>query len=737
MANGSLLRDEIDILYSMSNKLTQASTPVEWLEAVSDYARDGGAASGVLFYVHPGPMHEPATLEIAAQWARGAPRNWPEGARFEIEPHRAFMRQWLTAPDRPMVIADVYASDVLDATTRAFYEQAGMRSSVVLPLYHGGHWIGLLIFSWREPADFDERDLRIFTAILRQAGPIIASVRLGDQNRERVRRAERLLRVNTALSQAANEAQIVGAVTLYADQHPPDLIMLSYILADATGQPAQVVNVARWQDGAIHDDHLRMGRAISMSDFALAALWAAQPEETILLEDSLSDERLDPASRDLLRQYELRGLAILPLHSFGRWQGLLSVGWNVPHTFTEEEVYVYTGLRQTLASVVTSRRAYLAQMDAHLEAAQRALELETVAKVSAAAASILDLERLLNTLTELARAAFPSYYIDIYLLDAETGAFAPAPGPGREPLHRIAASDPRALVARAARLRQGVMVNDASIAPEGVLSPGAPGARSEMAVPMITAEQVAGVLVAQSAEPERFSQGDIRVMSTLADLMAVAIENARLYRAAQELAVFEERSRLARELHDSVSQALYGIALGTRTAQKLLERDPSRLREPLDYVLALAEAGLSEMRALIFELRPELLENDGLKAALAAQVASLQARHQIEVDAALCDEPELPIALKEALYRIAREALHNTVKHARASQVRVHMTCLPDGIVLELADNGVGFDPSASFPGHLGLKSMRERAQLAGASFTLHSAPGEGTRIVVEVRARA
>lgn len=1086
MANASLLRDEIDILYSMSNKLTQASTPVEWLEAVSDYARDGGAASGVLFYIHPGPADEPATLEIAAQWARGAPRNWPEGARFEIEPGRAFMRQWLAAPDRPMVISDVYAPDMLDATTLSFYELAGMRSSVVLPLYHNGHWIGLLIFSWREQTVFDERDLRIFTAILQQAGPIIASVRLGDQNRERARRAERLLRVNTALSQAVNEAQIVGAVALYADEHPPDLIMLSYVLADVTGQPVQVVNVARWQGGALHDDRMRMGRAISVSDFALSEHWTARPEEPILLEDSLSDGRLDPASRELLHQHGLRALAMMPLYSFGRWQGLLNIGWNAPHTFTEEEVYVYTALlqtlpsvvasrrayldaeeareerellyrasrginaartyqevvdalaelemtglsvvlwlwdrfdyrqarhlelvakerdnrwplgarlrmdeiprvhtldrsqplvvedtadrtqldavsaatterqgyrsfisvplqledrfigllgfeteqphrfserekrlaagigelvtaaverirlkdaaeqdriraeklaavnaalsqavdeqaildavavvvepygvalstlaysnateddpptevravalrvrradrqnldalpfagyairdyplfqmalhapdapifvedvatdprpevrqarevaealgwpalialplkagdlwhglliliwdapqtfpddlraliraiRPTLASVVTSRRAYLAQKEAHIEAAQRALELETVAKVSAAAASILDLERLLTTLTELARATFPSYHLDIYLLDAETDTFEAAPGRDETP-HRIAASDPRALVARAARLRQGVMVNDASIAPEGVLSPGLRGARSEMAVPMIAAKQVVGVLVVQSAEPERFSQGDIRVMSTLADLMAVAIENARLYRAAHELAVFEERNRLARELHDSVSQALFGIALGTRTAQRLLARDPARLDEPLDYVLALAEAGLSEMRALIFELRPELLENDGLKAALAAQVASLQARHQIEVDADLCDEPELPIALKEALYRIAREALHNTVKHARASRVWVHMACLPDGIILELADNGVGFDPSASFPGHLGLKSMRERAQAAGASFALHSAPGEGTRIVVEVRAR-
>ena len=219
------------------------------------------------------------------------------------------------------------------------------------------------------------------------------------------------------------------------------------------------------------------------------------------------------------------------------------------------------------------------------------LELETVAKISAAATSILDLERLLSTITELARASFTSYHLDIYLRNDEVNAFVRVSTDDGPPA-RIAANDPRAMVARAARIRQGVMVNDASIAPEGVLSPGMQGARSEMAVPMIAAKQIVGVLVVQSAEPERFSAGDIRVMSTLADLIAVAVENARLYRTAQDLAALEERNRLARELHDSVSQALYGIALGARTAQKLLDRDPTKLAVPLDYVLSLAEAGL-------------------------------------------------------------------------------------------------------------------------------------------------
>jgi signal transduction histidine kinase len=119
----------------------------------------------------------------------------------------------------------------------------------------------------------------------------------------------------------------------------------------------------------------------------------------------------------------------------------------------------------------------------------------------------------------------------------------------------------------------------------------------------------------------------------------------------------EERQRLARELHDSVSQALYGIALGARTARKRLDSDPSNLAEPLDYVLTLAEAGLTEMRALIFELRPDSIETEGLVAALGRQVAATRARYGVAVNAELADEPEVPVATKEALYRIAQEAM--------------------------------------------------------------------------------
>jgi signal transduction histidine kinase len=160
----------------------------------------------------------------------------------------------------------------------------------------------------------------------------------------------------------------------------------------------------------------------------------------------------------------------------------------------------------------------------------------------------------------------------------------------------------------------------------------------------------------------------------------------------------------------------------------LLERDPSRAVDPLNYVLQLAEAGLAEMRALIFELRPESLATEGLVAALEKQTAATRARYGISVAADLPSEPDLPLAEKEALYRIAQEAMHNTVKHARAT--RIELTLDPrTTVLLRVRDDGVGFDPEGSFPGHLGLRSMRERIERLGGTLSIESTRGQGTTI--------
>jgi PAS domain S-box-containing protein len=256
---------------------------------------------------------------------------------------------------------------------------------------------------------------------------------------------------------------------------------------------------------------------------------------------------------------------------------------------------------------------------------------------------------------------------------------------------------------------------------------------SLMAVPLMPKEQVIGILTLTAQEPQYFTPHYAALALAFANQVAIALENAQLYEQAHKWAAMEERQRLARELHDSVSQALYGIALGAHTARALLDRDPRQVIEPLNHVLSLSEAALVEMRALIFELRPDSLEREGLVGALAQQAAAIQARHRLVVSTAFCGEPAQPVKIKQELYRVAQEALQNTVKHAHASTVELRLSETEAQLVLEVCDDGVGFDPDGSFPGHLGLQSMRERITGLGGTLQIQSAVGAGTSICARI----
>lgn len=199
--------------------------------------------------------------------------------------------------------------------------------------------------------------------------------------------------------------------------------------------------------------------------------------------------------------------------------------------------------------------------------------------------------------------------------------------------------------------------------------------------------------------------------------------------AALEQALGEERRRLSRELHDCLSQTLYAIALSARTARELLEDDAAAAAEPLDHVTSLVEDGIAEMRSLVFGLRPESLENRGLAGALRALARTMRARYGLAIETQLSAEAGAAAEAQQALYRIAREALFNAAQHADAGHVLVRLASEPGEVVLTVEDDGTGFDAGATFPGHLGLRSMRERAREAGGTLELDSSPGCGTRV--------
>ncbi|MFI6289801.1 GAF domain-containing sensor histidine kinase [Streptomyces sp. NPDC051018] len=233
-----------------------------------------------------------------------------------------------------------------------------------------------------------------------------------------------------------------------------------------------------------------------------------------------------------------------------------------------------------------------------------------------------------------------------------------------------------------------------------------------------------------------FTEEDEELLAILAQHAAIALTNARLYERSRELTIAEERSRLAHELHDAVSQKLFSLRLTAQAAAALVDRDPSRAKGELQQVAALAAEAADELRAAVVELRPAALDEDGLINTLRTQIQVLDRAHSARVTFDTCGTRALPAAQEEALLRVAQEALHNALRHSGADRVDVVLARWgPSGAILSVTDNGKGFDPRTVRRAgrHLGLVSMRDRASGVGGKLKVRSSPGQGTTIEMEV----
>lgn len=205
-------------------------------------------------------------------------------------------------------------------------------------------------------------------------------------------------------------------------------------------------------------------------------------------------------------------------------------------------------------------------------------------------------------------------------------------------------------------------------------------------------------------------------------------------RQVEQLAAAEERSRLARDLHDSVSQTIFSLTLTAQAARILLDRDPGRVAGQLDHLQSLAKNALAEMRSLIEHLRPDSLTQNGLAAGLRQHVLERKLRDGLEVQLTISGERRLPAAVEEGLFRVVQEALNNIVKHAGVTEAAVTLRLDRNPLELCIADQGVGFDPRSrsTETGHLGLAGMAERVRAIGGRLEVDSAPGAGTRLQVK-----
>jgi signal transduction histidine kinase len=265
--------------------------------------------------------------------------------------------------------------------------------------------------------------------------------------------------------------------------------------------------------------------------------------------------------------------------------------------------------------------------------------------------------------------------------------------------------------------------------------------RSFLGVPIVSRDEVIGAFyLTEKREAQAFDASDQALIELLAAHAAIAITNARLYERTRELSTVSERNRLALELHDVVSQKLFSLILTAEAAATVLARDPideGAARTQVGRVGELAREALDELRSLILGLRPPELDRDGLAGVLAKEVAVLTRLHgvPIELDTSADRQPAADAQRDSMILRIADEAIHNALRHSGASRIVVRLSGGERSMVVEVSDDGAGFDPGEARlrSRHLGLTSMEERARELGGRLEITSAPGTGTTVRLEL----
>jgi signal transduction histidine kinase len=255
--------------------------------------------------------------------------------------------------------------------------------------------------------------------------------------------------------------------------------------------------------------------------------------------------------------------------------------------------------------------------------------------------------------------------------------------------------------------------------------------RSWMMLPLVVHDQLIGALRVDHVETNYFTPERERLLIAVTSQIALAVGHAQLLAQAEQVAVIAERNRIARDLHDAVSQTLFAANIVAGTIFKTFERDPDAARAQLEDLQQLNRGALAELRMLLFELRPDALEHAKLGELLRHLVDSSEGRGQMSVRLNLEQEPTLPGATKVELYRIAQEAFNNISKHSQAKHVTITLRGDQESCELRIEDDGQGFDPSKPKGGHFGLENMQSRARDIGAVTKINSGSGQGTSVQV------
>jgi signal transduction histidine kinase len=486
------------------------------------------------------------------------------------------------------------------------------------------------------------------------------------------------------------------------------------------------------------------------------AIAQALGEQTPLIIYS-DDPKTDEAEKGLLNALHWQGVLMTPMLSKRQTVGLLNlyVDDKRHHQFSDNDVSLCQALANHAAILIENAQLYQ-------EVEEGQLIAEAMQVIGRALASELDYQRIVRNVADFAYRLVDAQFVYVAVPENESFRLVAKAGRDRQNSSPVPSTDilskflDQAPLTQAVHEKRPIVVAD--IKRDPALTPWQKeaeiqGWRAMVAIPLLSRNQLVGVLAAYASQPSSFSSNDVATLMSLASQAAVAIQNAQLFAEleAQHQALHqvslrlvnaqeEERRRISRELHDELGQALTALKINLDVARRLLPVDASsKLRQSIHEASSLAVQTLETARNLSLELHPAMLDDLGLVSALRWEVDRYEQRTGQSVHfKADVDEVVLRSELEITIYRIVTEALTNVARHARADVVSVSLGIADHQVVIEIEDNGVGFDATKWFSSpaerqSLGLVGMRERAELLGGQLEVISAPGCGTKIWVQL----
>jgi signal transduction histidine kinase len=602
-----------------------------------------------------------------------------------IEPGEGLIGEVLRS--RQPAVVDNYQRDL----PRPLQEGVDVGSGVAVPVWWQDRLIGVFgVLSRDRTRVFTAEDREIMELLASHVAIAFDNARLYGEVRERLAEVTGLQAASTAL---AEELHPERALRVLAEQ----ALRLS---------GAATVSIELLRPGGAD---LEVQVAVGENAVALAAMRVA-------VEGSLAGTAVANGQPQISP-----GQLVLPLRARGRTLGTLSAYTHDLDSINPRQV-------DLLATFASQAAVSLDNAQLYAELSSRLEEMVGLQRLGTLLLEEHDFDRVLNSICRQLQRLTDAGGVGI--------ALRTVVGPSSDALLGARIPTEGSFAAEALRTNKPQRSNDAQNDPRGYKHSLVLGnTRTILSVPMKTRQRTVGVLSVYNKEGEGgFTDRDAELATFFANQAAAAIENARLYEQSREYAVIEERNRLARELHDSVTQSLFSVTLLSEASLSLLDRHPAKARERLERANELAQGALAEMRALIFQLRPMTLQEEGLLSALKKHLNALHSRHgqlvQLQVTG---NARRLPAPVEDATFRIVQEALNNVIKHAGTQTAAVMLEFGANGLRLCVVDGGVGFDPKAPRrSGTLGMSSMRERADGVGGRLTIESAPGQGTRVIAE-----